>query len=49
VLYIGQAIGSAVGAILYGGDFLYGTGYVATAFLALAFIAVVLTRPRAPG
>lgn len=47
VLYIGQAIGSAVGGILYGGDFLYGTGYVATAFLALALVMVVLTRPRA--
>jgi predicted MFS family arabinose efflux permease len=46
VLYIGQAIGSAVGGILYGGDFLYGTGYVATAFLALALVMVVLTRPR---
>ncbi|HEY0850309.1 MAG TPA: MFS transporter [Bradyrhizobium sp.] len=49
VLYIGQAIGSAVGGILYGGDFLYGTGYVATAFLALALVMVVLTRPRAAG
>jgi len=47
VLYIGQAIGSAIGGILYGGDFLYGTGYVATAFLALALVMVVLTRPRA--
>jgi MFS transporter, DHA1 family, inner membrane transport protein len=49
VLYIGQAIGSAVGGVLYGGDFLYGTGYVAAAFLALALVMVVLTRPRAAG
>ena len=49
VLYIGQAIGSAVGGILYGGDFLYGAGYVATGFLVLALVTVVLTRPRAAG
>ena len=49
VLYVGQAIGSAVGGILYGGGFLYGAGYVATAFLVLALITVVLTRPRAVG
>jgi predicted MFS family arabinose efflux permease len=46
VLYIGQAIGSAVGAFLYGRDLLYGAGYVATAFLALALVALILTRPR---
>jgi predicted MFS family arabinose efflux permease len=49
VLYIGQAIGSAVGGILYGGDFHYGAGYVATAFLALALVTAVLTRPRPAG
>ena len=46
VLYIGQAIGSAVGAILYGRDLLYGTGYVAAAFVALALVTVIATRPR---
>ena len=46
VLYIGQAIGSAIGGILYGGDFLYGAGYVGTAFLVLAFVTVLVTRPR---
>lgn len=46
VLYIGQAIGSAVGGILYGGDFLYGAGYVGTAFLVLALVIVLATRPR---
>jgi len=46
VLYIGQAIGSAVGAILYGRDLLHGAGYVATAFVALALVTVVATRPR---
>jgi MFS transporter, DHA1 family, inner membrane transport protein len=46
VLYIGQAIGSAVGAVLYGRDLIYGSGYVATAFVALALLAVMATRPR---
>jgi len=46
VLYIGQAIGSAVGAVLYGRDLLYGAGYVATAFVALALVTVIATRPR---
>ena len=49
VLYVGQAIGSAVGGVLYGGDFLYGMGYAATAFLALALVTVILTRTRATG
>ncbi|HKU05742.1 MAG TPA: MFS transporter [Bradyrhizobium sp.] len=46
VLYIGQAIGSAVGGILYGRDMLYGTGYVATAFLVAALSIAIATRPR---
>ena len=49
VLYIGQAIGSAIGGLLYGMDFHYGAGYVATAFLVLALVTVLLTRPRAAG
>lgn len=49
VLYIGQAIGSAVGAILYGRDLIYGSGYVATAFVALALLTVIATRPRPAG
>jgi DHA1 family inner membrane transport protein len=49
VLYIGQAIGSAVGGILYGQDMLYGAGYVATAFLVAAVLIVVATRPRRAG
>jgi predicted MFS family arabinose efflux permease len=47
VLYVGQAIGSAVGGILYGREMLYGAGYVATAFLAAAVLIVLATRPRA--
>ncbi|MCP4615932.1 MAG: MFS transporter [Bradyrhizobium sp.] len=49
VLYVGQAIGSAVGGLLYGRDFHYGAGYVATAFLVLALATVLLSRPRAAG
>ena len=47
VLYIGQAIGSAVGAVLYGRDLIYGSGYMATAFVALALLTVIATRPHA--
>jgi DHA1 family inner membrane transport protein len=46
VLYIGQAIGSAVGGVLYARDLLHDTGYVAIAFIALALATVILTRPR---
>ncbi len=44
VLYVGQAIGSAIGGVLYSRDLLYGSGYAAMAFLALALITVVSTR-----
>jgi predicted MFS family arabinose efflux permease len=46
VLYIGQAVGSAIGGMLYARGLLYGSGYVATGFIALALIMVVLTKPR---
>ena len=46
VLYIGQAVGSAIGGILYGRDLLYGAGYVAVVFVALALVIVTLTGPR---
>ncbi|WFU20490.1 MFS transporter [Bradyrhizobium sp. CB3481] len=46
VLYIGQAIGSAIGGFLYARDLLYASGYVATAFVALAVMMVIVTRPR---
>ena len=45
VLYIGQAVGSAVGGMMYARDLLYGAGYVAMCFTALALIMVVLTKP----
>jgi MFS transporter, DHA1 family, inner membrane transport protein len=43
VLYIGQALGSAIGGILYARDWLYGFGYVSMGFVALALIAVIAT------
>jgi predicted MFS family arabinose efflux permease len=46
VLYVGQAVGSAIGGLLYAWDWLHGTGYVAAAFVALALGMVVLSRPR---
>jgi MFS transporter, DHA1 family, inner membrane transport protein len=46
VLYIGQAVGSAIGGMLYARDLLYGAGYVAVVFVALALVIVTLTGPR---
>jgi DHA1 family inner membrane transport protein len=45
VLYIGQAVGSAIGGVLYARDFLYSAGYVAMGFVALALLTVILTKP----
>jgi predicted MFS family arabinose efflux permease len=44
VLYIGQALGSAIGGVLYARDLLYGVGYVGVAFVALALTALITTR-----
>jgi DHA1 family inner membrane transport protein len=49
VLYIGQAIGSATGGALLARDLLFGAGYVAVAFIALALFVVTLTKPRGGG
>ena len=46
VLYIGQAVGSAIGGVLFARDWLYAAGYVATGFVVLALLVVILTRPR---
>ena len=46
VLYIGQAVGSAIGGMLYARDLLYGAGYVSVGFVALALLTAMLTRPR---
>jgi MFS transporter, DHA1 family, inner membrane transport protein len=49
VLYIGQAVGSAIGGVLYARDLLYDAGYVSMGFVALALVMVVLTKPRQAG
>src|SRR6476646_11066471 len=46
VLYVGQAVGSAIGGFLYAQDLLYASGYVSAAFIALALLTVILTRPK---
>ena len=46
VLYIGQAVGSAVGGLLFAGELLHTIGFVAVGFVVLALMLVVLTRPR---
>ena len=46
VLYVGQAIGSAIGGLLYARDLLHAAGYVAAVFVALALTLVILTKPR---
>jgi predicted MFS family arabinose efflux permease len=45
-LYVGQAIGSAIGGVLYARDLLHSAGYVALGFVALALLTVLTTRPR---
>jgi DHA1 family inner membrane transport protein len=46
VLYIGQAIGSAIGGVLYARNLLHGAGYVSMGFVALALVTVMLTGSR---
>jgi DHA1 family inner membrane transport protein len=41
VLYIGQAVGSAIGGALYARELLYGAGYMGMGFVALALIVVI--------
>ncbi|WP_234679048.1 MFS transporter [Bradyrhizobium monzae] len=47
VLYIGQAIGSAVGGLLFARDLLHSAGFVAAGFVVLALMLVIVSRPRA--
>jgi MFS transporter, DHA1 family, inner membrane transport protein len=43
-LYIGQAIGSGIGGMLYAHELFYGIGYAGAAFVALALTTVIVTR-----
>jgi predicted MFS family arabinose efflux permease len=43
-LYVGQAIGSGIGGLLYAHELLYGIGYAAAAFVALALTVVIGTQ-----
>jgi DHA1 family inner membrane transport protein len=46
VLYVGQAVGSAIGGFLYARDLLHTTGYVAAAFVVLALMIAIATKPK---
>jgi predicted MFS family arabinose efflux permease len=43
-LYVGQAVGSGIGGLLYAHELLHGIGYAGAAFVALALITVISTR-----
>ncbi|QQN62371.1 MFS transporter [Bradyrhizobium diazoefficiens] len=45
VLYIGQAIGSAIGGLLFARELLHSTGFVAVGFVVLALVVVLASRP----
>ncbi len=49
VLYVGQAVGSAIGGFLYAADLLHTIGFVGAIFVALALAIVFATRPRSLG
>src|SRR5580693_7012463 len=44
VLYVGQAVGSAIGGVLYARDLLYDAGYASVVFIALALVTLITTR-----
>jgi MFS transporter, DHA1 family, inner membrane transport protein len=46
VLYVGQAVGSAIGGFLYAHDLLHMAGYVAAAFVAAGLAMVIMTKPK---
>jgi predicted MFS family arabinose efflux permease len=48
VLYIGQAVGSALGGVLYVRDLLHAAGFVAVSFVVVALIVVLITGRLVP-
>lgn len=46
VLYVGQAIGSGIGGLLFAAGYLHAMGYVGVAFMASAWIPLALTWER---
>lgn len=46
VLYVGQAIGSGAGGLLFAAGYLHTIGYVGVAFVASAGVMLIATRPR---
>jgi DHA1 family inner membrane transport protein len=44
MLYVGQAIGSAIGGALFAGGYFHASGFVAMGFLATALVAIVCSR-----
>ncbi|MET0905089.1 MAG: MFS transporter, partial [Tardiphaga sp.] len=41
MLYVGQAIGSGIGGVLFAGGYFHASGFVAIAFLATALSAII--------
>ena len=46
VLYVGQAVGSAIGGLLFARDLPHDMGYASAGLVALALTMVLLSRPR---
>ncbi|MEH2476161.1 DHA1 family inner membrane transport protein [Nitrobacteraceae bacterium AZCC 2161] len=44
VLYVGQAIGSGIGGLLFAGGQFHASGFVAMGFVASALLAIILSR-----
>jgi DHA1 family inner membrane transport protein len=44
MLYVGQAIGSGIGGVLFAGGFFHSSGYVAMVFLTVALSAIIWSR-----
>jgi predicted MFS family arabinose efflux permease len=44
-IYVGQAVGSGVGGLMFAHDRLLAMGFVASALISLAVVVVLITRP----